>query len=374
MKLCKRRRRLVTVMAPTTLKRESVWAQSERDGCLRSCRFAQLLPFILLLLAPWVCVAQNTKQPGRPGSAVQGEEIGPGDVIRTDTDLVPVEVSVRDRLGQDVRGLRVSDFKLFADEVQQPISFFSAETVSGGTRCPLDLVFALDVSGSMTQAEMELLEKATATFKEHLSGQRPRVSVISFGMRVKTVQSFTVDQHKIEKAFAAIARDEMGLSTHIFDAIDDGVRLFLRSGRRTANGKVVKRVLIVITDGFATGDTVSARTVIERANAANVSVFSVTMPSFSFPYLAIYGKPLPTILDLSGIVEETGGINVYATDKNYTEALKLISEEILSRYLLAFYPAKDKRHDGNFHKLRIEVRPGLIISQSRPGYTGDGRQ
>src|SRR2546423_5118143 len=125
---------------------------------------------------------------------------------------------------------------------------------------------------------MELLEKATATFKEHLSGQRPVVSVISFGMRVKAVQSFTVDQHKSEKAFAAIARDEMGLSTHIFDAIDDGVRLFLRSGRRTENGKVVKRVLIVITDGFATGDTVSARTVIERANAANVSVFSVTMP------------------------------------------------------------------------------------------------
>jgi len=74
--------------------------------------------------------------------------------------------------------------------------------VSGGTPCPLDLVFALDVSGSMTQAEMELLEKAIATFKEHLSGQRPRVTVISFGMRVKIVAVIYGGPNKIEKAFA----------------------------------------------------------------------------------------------------------------------------------------------------------------------------
>src|SRR6185369_9992668 len=106
--------------------------------------------------------------------------------------------------------------------------------------------------------------------------------------------------------------------------VDDAVRLLARNGRKNIAGKLVKRVVILITDGFPTGDTVSARTVIERANAANISVFSVTMPSFSSGYLGTNGKPIPTILDVSGLVEETGGTNVYATDKNYVEAFKLI--------------------------------------------------
>ena len=355
-------------MRPTTLRNESVLAQRERDCRLSFHLCAQLLGFALLLMLSRVSVAQETK---RPGSAAQPEEVVPGDIVRIDTDLVAVEVTVRNASGQVVRGLNVSDFKLFADEVQQPISFFTSETVS---RRPaeLDLIFALDVSGSMTHPEMELLKEATAAFEDHLSVQRPRTAVISFGMRVKILQSFTDDQRKLGKAFAEVARDTTGLSTHAFDAIDDGVRLFLRSGRKTPSGGIVKRVLIVITDGFPNGDKVSAQTVIERANAANVSVFSVTIPSFSFGYMD--GKPLPTILDVSGIVDETGGINVYATDKNYTEALKLIGQEIQSRYRLAFYPAKEKRRDGNFHKLRVEVRPGLTVSQSRAGYGVNGLQ
>jgi len=321
-------------------------------------------------MLPGVSLTQETK---RPGSAAEREEVGPGDIVRIDTDLVPVEVTVRNASGQAVRGLSINDFKLFADEVQQPISLFTSETVSG-RRAELDLIFALDVSGSMTHPEMDLLKEATTAFKDHLLGQRPRFAVISFGMKVRILQSFTDDQVKIQRALAEVARDTTGLSTHAFDAIADGVRLFLRSGRKTSGGRIVKRALIVITDGFPNSDKVSAQTVIERANAANVSVFSVTMPSFSFGYTAMYGKPLPTILDVSGIVEETGGINVYATDKNYTEALKFIGEEILSRYLLAFYPAKNLRRDANFHKLRVEVRPGLTVSQSRTGYVGNGLQ
>ncbi len=366
--------RLGTVVMSTTSERQCFLAQRERGWFFLSHVVPQLLVCALLISAPGVCTAQSIENQVRPRRAAEGEEIKVGDIIRIDTDLVPVEVIVRDASGQAVRGLRVRDFKLFADEEQQPISLFVADTVSSGSPWALDLIFALDVSGSMTHPEMELLDEAAATLRQHLTGQRPRFAVISFGMKVKILQSFTDDQSKVEKAFAEIARNKTGLSTHTFDAIDDGIRLFLRSGRRTSAGKIVKRVLIVITDGFPNGDTVSWQTVIERAHAANVSVFSVTMPSFSFGYKAMYDKPLPTILDVSGIVEQTGGINAYATDKNYAAALKLIGEEILSRYLLGFYPAKDKRHDGNFYKLRVEVRPGLTVSQSRTGYKGNGPQ
>src|SRR2546429_3252838 len=282
-----KRKRLVTVVTSTTSERQCFLPQREWDCFFLSHLVPQLLACALLISAPGVCIAQRIENQVRPRRAAQGEEIKAGEIIRIDTDLVPVEVTVRDTSGQTVRGLRISDFKLFADEVQQPISFFTSETVSGGIPGALDLIFALDVSGSMTHPEMELLKEATAAFEDHLSVQRPRIAVISFGMRVKILQSFTDDQRKLRKAFAEDARDTTGLSTHALDAIDDGVRLFLRSGRKTSGGRIVKRVLIVITDGFPNGDKVSARTVIERANAANVSVFSVTMPSFSFEYMSM---------------------------------------------------------------------------------------
>src|SRR6266850_1655967 len=124
-------------MRPTTLRRQFVLAQRERDCRLSFHLCAQLLGFALLLMLPGVSVAQETK---RPGSAAEREEVGPGDIVRIDTDLVPVEVTVRNASGQAVRGLNVSDFKLFVDEVLQPISFFTAETLSERTPCALDLI------------------------------------------------------------------------------------------------------------------------------------------------------------------------------------------------------------------------------------------
>lgn len=338
-------------------------------------RFVRLPVLLFLLSMPLFCGAQEAQQQVRPRRvSTQREEVTAGDIVRIDTDLVPVEVVVRDAAGQAVRGLRRDDFRIYADEVEQPISFFSTESAGGGVRCPLDLVLALDVSGSMTRREMELLRGAAALFKEHLSGQRSRFAVLSFGMRVKLLQSFTDDQRKLDQAFDSAAHDELGLSTHAYDAIDDAVRLLARQGRKTSGGQVVKRAVIVISDGFPTGDLISPRTVIERANAANVSVYSVTMPSFSYTYAEAYGKPLPTILDLSRLVEKTGGVNVYAPDNNYTDAFKSISEEVLSRYVLAFYPSNEQRRDGNLHTLRIEVPEGLTVSQSRQGFAGKGPQ
>ena len=315
-----------------------------------------------LLLAPLPCRAQEGRGPA--------EEVTPGEVVRVETDLVPVEVTVRGADGQAVRGLRRSDFRLLEDGVERPISFFRAETAAGEVQCPLDLVFALDVSGSMTREEMGMLREAAATFVSRLAGPRSRFAVISFGMNVRVLQALTGDTRKLLRAFDSALRDEAGLSTHAFDAVDDAVRMLARQGRKASGGLVVKRVVVVVSDGFPTGDTVSPPTVIERANAAGVTVYTVTMPSYS--YGAALGRPVPTILDVSGLTAKTGGVNVYATDRNYVEALKAVSTEVLSRYVIAFYPDRGKRLDGSFHHLSVQAPGGMTVSLSRRGYAGKG--
>jgi hypothetical protein len=124
----------------------------------------------------------------------------------------------------------------------------------------------------------------------------------------------------------------------------------------------------VITDGFPVGDTVSVATVIERANAANVSVYVVTLPSFSRMATRAQMTPLPTPLDVSGLADKTGGISVYATDQDLGPLFRSLAAEVTSAYVLGFYPREDKRKDGNFHTVKVEGPRGLLLRQSRPGY------
>jgi len=62
-----------------------------------------------------------------------------------DVDVVQITATVTGKGGRFVRGLGASDFKVYEDGVPQPITSFQSENI------PLELVVAVDVSGSMTK-------------------------------------------------------------------------------------------------------------------------------------------------------------------------------------------------------------------------------
>lgn len=296
------------------------------------------------------------------------------EVVRVDTDLVLVDVTVTDAAGQPVRNLKAEDFKVYDEGVERPIAFFNVERKSGTPR-PVAIVFAVDVSGSMSPEEMERLASAMRLFLRRFSNRTSLFAVMTFGMSARVLQPFTNDEVKLERALARLAREANGLSTHTYDAVDDAIRLLVRHAPRTRDRRLMKRAVVVVTDGFPVGDTVAPKTVIERANAAEVSVYTVTLPSFSRFFTSRGGAtganahaPLPTPLDVSELAEKTGGSNAYATEKDFGPLFQNLAEEVTSSYILAFYPPEEKRRDGRFHPIRITAPPGLNVRQSRPGY------
>jgi Ca-activated chloride channel homolog len=337
---------------------------------------AQLSVPLLLLLAlaaPGVPQNQDPATPTQRPRKVFPKEQEPEDVLRFDTDLVSVDVTAIDASGRPVRNLRQEDFKVYSDDVEQPISFFQIEKREGEAR-PLAIVFALDVSGSVTAEEMVRLRSALQSFSNQLSSHPVVYAVMAFGMRVKTVQKFTSDPGKLDDSIDRITRDSPnGLSTHTYDAVDDAIRMLVRSAPRTREKRLMKRAVLVVTDGFPVGDTVSAQTVIERANAADVSVFVVTLPSYSRIIASTTQTPLPTPLDVSGLAELTGGRNVYANEKDYAPLFRALAEEVSSAYVLAFYPPEEKRRDGKTHTIRVEGPRGLTLRQSRSEYRAASR-
>jgi len=287
------------------------------------------------------------------------------DVIRVNTELISFEVAVMDKNGNPVRGLDAKDFKIFEDGVERPIEFFEPIKKAGDGR-PLSIVFALDVSGSVTLNELTELRGVLQNFVRRLADYNSYFAVMTFGMEVKTLQSFTNRPEKLEKTFDKLLREQEGLSTHAYDAVDDAVRLLKKKSPASVNRKLPKRAVVLITDGFPVGDTISPRTAIERANDAETTVYSILLPSFS--RLQKGNKPLPTPLEASGLLEKTGGRAFYATEKSFEPLFKALAEEITASYAIAFYPKTENRQDGKFHRVRIETPKDFQIKQNRAGY------
>jgi VWFA-related protein len=349
-----------------------------------------LVPLIasvaFVFLSPSLAVAQsqtqtaNGSQPAqppheRPRRAVPADILpeDPADVLKVDTNLVLVDVDVRDTAGRPVRNLHQQDFKLFDDGVERPIAFFNIEQRDNARR-PVAVVFAVDVSGSLTPQEMERIGQSLNIFSARLYERDSVFAVMTFGMKVNVLQNFTNNLDKLDHAFAKLSHEANGLSTHAYDAVDDAVRLLKRDAPRTRNQQPIKRAVVVVTDGFPVGDTVAPETVIERANAEGVSVYTLTLPSYSrlLAPVSAEHEPLPTPLDVSGLVERTGGANVYANQKDFESFFKALADELISTYVLAFYPPEQNRRDGRYHQIRITAPGGFTIRQNRPGYKNNG--
>jgi Ca-activated chloride channel family protein len=292
-----------------------------------------------------------------PIRAQQGES-----PIKLQTDLVAIDVTVTDKDGNFVRKLSAEDFVVYEDNEPRKVDFFEASEETALTRS-LAVVFALDTSGSIKPEEIAKEREATESFTRLV---RPEsvFAVIGFNNDIRVLQDFTSDVTKLSQGFRRIGQVEG--STRLFASIDRAVSM-LKRAPRFRSGRRLRRVVIVITDGFDNVDTTDQQDLIRRANDAEVTVYSITLPSY-MPGLGANQRSM-TLLDVARIVPQTGGADFSADTKDFTPVFKAIAEEIRSSYTLAFYPPEKNRRDGRVHQVRIECKkPGAIVRASRTSY------
>lgn len=284
------------------------------------------------------------------------------ETLTLDSDLVTLDLIATDAKGNYITDLTKSDVRLFEDEQPREIDFFTPSSQLD-TR-PLACVIALDISGSITKKEIGLQREAAQHFVG-LVRPESQFAVISFNHEVKVLQKFTSDAKSVGKAFDKIK--DVGGSTRLFDTLDQSVTMLSKTPT-TRGGRRLKRVIVVITDGYDNSSTIAPLELIRRAAAAGVTIYSITLPSYIATLTGTRERVL-TILDAHGVVPATGGIDFSADSNDYTPFFKAIAEEVASGYQLAIYPPEAKRHDGKFHTLRVELtRPGATLRVSRQGY------
>lgn len=307
-----------------------------RGGGTHARRKLTKLPFLLLPLA--ACLFLNSDR-------ARAQRDTDEDVIRVNSDLVILNVTVTDGQGLYVHKLSRPDFKIFEDGREQSISLFSVEET------PFAAAILLDTSGSM-ENRLTLARAAAIRFLEGLR-EEDVASIYHFGSDVKQLQDFSPGRDLPPLAYDLKSKGMTALNDAVLRAAKD---LALRPEKRKA--------IIVLSDGADNKSGASAEKALNAALAAGATVYTVDMmdPAAQGTEKMVAAGALKNYAVKSGgrYVSKPGG-------RALDEAFKGILEELSNQYTLGYRPENAAR-DGRWRAIQLKVsRPGLN-ARTKNGY------
>ncbi|HSL54975.1 MAG TPA: VWA domain-containing protein [Pyrinomonadaceae bacterium] len=270
------------------------------------------------------------------------------DVIRTNTELVVLNITVTDKAGQYVKGLKASDFKIYEDGVEvkpNTIASFSLQ------ESPYAAVVLLDSSGSM-EARFSLARSAAIRFLDGLRSEDV-AAVYRFDSKVERVQEFSGGRDLAPIAYAIKAK---GMTT-LNDAI-------VEASKRLADRTEVRKAIVVLSDGMDTFSKASSEKAVETALAVGASIYAVDMSTLEVAGTTRrQGAP-----SLKGFAEKTGGRFITTPGgPALRDAFTGIADELGHQYTLAYRPVNTKR-DGKWRALEVKVKRDDLEVRTRKGY------
>jgi Ca-activated chloride channel family protein len=272
------------------------------------------------------------------------------DVIRTNTDLVVLNVTVTDKAGQYVKALKPSDFKVYEDGVEVKSNMIAGFSVQ---ESPYAAVVLLDSSGSM-EARFSLARSAAIRFLDGLR-QEDVAAVYRFDSKVERVQEFSGGRDLAPIAYAIRAK---GMTT-LNDAI-------VEASKRLADRPEARKAIVVLSDGMDTFSKASSDKAVESALAVGASIYAVDMSS-----LEVGGSGTrQSATSLKGFAEKTGG-RFIATPGGpaLRDAFTGIADELGNQYTISYHPLNQKR-DGKWRTLEVKVKNDALTVRTRKGYRG----
>lgn len=275
-------------------------------------------------------------------------------VFSAETNLVALDVSVLDKKRRSVDRLAKEDFRIFENNVEQNIAFFSHENR------PACWGMVLDRSGSMA-AMMEEVYNA-ALHSVEAGTHEDESFIIAFDGSVEIVQDFTADRRKLLRTARSIVP---GGSTALYDA----VALALD---HIQHGRHQKKVLVVVTDGEDNASRFTFGRLLDMVKESESLIYAVGLfESMDLPILNLLRRS--TEKELKRLAEESGGLSYFPKNmKECDQACRDIAEQVSRQYSLGYYPSNTD-WDGKWRDLRVEVaQPEQRSVRARRGYFGRG--
>ncbi len=356
---------------------------------------------LLLLCSPLTVPAQTTppklkqpeqveqkQQPIVPAPADQ-KEVGEDDVLKINTTLVTVPVSVMDRSGRFIPNLLRSDFHIYEDGIKQQIAFFAP------VEMPFTVVLLIDTSPSTRSRQKEVREAAD-TFITQL---RPddNVMVVTFNGEIKVLSKATKSREALRKAISNIQWN--GSGTLLYGTIDALLNRFFKR----LHGR---KALVMLTDGQ---DNDPRPNLIAHADELRKQGVTITyygsscqvIPCVTYKdslrsveeldtliYSIEYAEPIEQALkerpkvspeDIYKVYElatsylrqlaEKTGARYYKADEqqNLSQVFTSIANELRYQYSLGYYPLTPPQ-SGQKRQIKVRVGKPDVAVRSRTSY------
>lgn len=311
-------------------------------------------------------VAPN-RAAGTPEKDSANEEVSEGDVIRVDSQLVTLNMSVIDRgTNRGLVGLRQSDFRLFEDGEEQNIVQFESSSA------PFDLFLLIDLSGS-TRDVIKLIRAAARRFVE---AARPsdRIAVITFAGEPAIVSTLTLDRDLLKQRISTI--DTARGDTKLYDATEFTMSLTEKEPKKSRRTAVV-----LMSDGLdgtipgVSGQTGSVKPYAEVLKS--IQEFDGVLYTLWLNTRYVAMNPQDTQpeafdegYDRMGEMADAGGGIFYEVKRleDLAGAYEQVVADLGTVYSLAYRPTK-KTRDGKWRSIRVSVpNRSNAVARGKRGY------
>ena len=322
--------------------------------------------FILLRLFIIVTTAiSNFSLPAAAQSVVSddvkhdtaGKTIQQGQSVHIDVNLALVNVTVTDPYDRVVTGLELDNFRVFENNVEQEIQYFSSEDV------PISIGVIFDLSGSMANKVGKAKEAALQFFKT--ANPQDEFFLVSFNERAELISAFTNSADDLQSRL-------LSASGKGRTALLDAIYLGLSEMRTARNGK---RALLIISDGGDNSSRYNEKDIKRLVREANTQLYSIGI-------FEPFGNRSRTPEELNGpsllneVTELSGGRAFSVENINdLPDVATKIGSELRNQYILGYRPS-DKSHDARWRKIKIKLRtprglPPLSVA-AKTGYYSPG--
>jgi len=316
---------------------------------------------------PQLVGANNSKNtPGTADGPAPGDDISEGDVIRVESQLVTLNISVIDRgTNRGLLGLGQSDFKLFEDGQEQRIVQFESSSA------PFDLMLLIDLSGS-TREVVKLIRAAAIRF---VDAARPadRIGIITFAGQPTIVSTLSADRELLRQRIETI--DTARGDTKLYDATNFAMEEVLKESKKSR-----RTAIVVMSDGLdgtipgISGQQGSRSTYAETLR--NIQEFDGVLYTLwlNTEYEAM--SPLDTQPeafdaghDRMKEMADTGGGVFYEVERltDLAGAYEQVVADLGTMYSLAYQPSNSSR-DGRWRAIRINVNRANAVPRGKRGY------
>jgi Ca-activated chloride channel family protein len=273
----------------------------------------------------------------------------PSPLFKVQVDTVYVKVSVADPLNRYVTGLEKENFKVYEDNVEQQVTYFSQQSA------PISVGVIFDISGSMGYGSNIRIGKNWLVhfLQSSLEIRNPldEYSLITFNTAINLVKAFSDSTGDVQ---SEIALQKPGGWTALFDAVYRGLD-HLKQARNE------KKALVVISDGEDNHSRYTFADVRELSKECDVQIYGIGL---SGPE----GYGHSTIRDLVGL---SGGRVFFSGLGDLGYYFDLIHAELRSQYLLGYIPSNLARN-GQWRqiKIKLDVPKGLpkLSIKAKDGY------